>query len=313
MIKHLLLVSLFFSYYLVHAQTQTRDNAGLQGNQGATSGFFETYQPINYPAGASDWWHLLDVRHTNPNNNYAMQFSGSFFDQELYFRKTNHNPAQAWSRIPTENGGAFTVKAKSWFSHGNTSIQGYSWTDAALTTNSIEIVNNEGTVNNSSPTLAFHRYGSGGPQFRLSADGSNILYLESSGANSARSPLAYGGGPNSYFTKLHIDGALSVKGQIRSSEVKVEVGPWPDYVFEDKYTLRSLDDVAAFIKENKHLPEVPSASTVKEEGVSLGEMNSILLKKVEELTLYLLKQDSQMKEMASQILQLQQEIDTIKK
>jgi hypothetical protein len=106
---------------------------------------------------------------------------------------------------------------------------------------------------------------------------------------------------------------LSVNGNIRAKEIKVEINNWPDYVFEDKYTLRSLDDVAAFIKENKHLPEVPSASTVKEEGISLGEMNTVLLKKVEELTLYLLKQDSQMKEMASQILQLQQEIDTIKK
>jgi len=68
-------------------RTETKDNAGLQGNEGAKSGFYEASTPVNYPAGATSWWHLLDVRHSNPGNNYAMQFSGSFFDQELWFRK----------------------------------------------------------------------------------------------------------------------------------------------------------------------------------------------------------------------------------
>jgi hypothetical protein len=64
-------------------RTRNRTNAGLQGNNGATSGFFETAAPVNFPTNASSWWHLLDVRHSNTANNYAMQFSGSFFDQNL--------------------------------------------------------------------------------------------------------------------------------------------------------------------------------------------------------------------------------------
>ncbi|MBT0551021.1 hypothetical protein [Riemerella anatipestifer] len=77
--KKLLTFLSFTPFYLFVAQsnTSTRDDAGLMGNQ-AASGFFETVDPKNYPVGADLWWHLLDVRHSNPNNNYAMQFSGSF-------------------------------------------------------------------------------------------------------------------------------------------------------------------------------------------------------------------------------------------
>ena len=84
-------------------RTETRDNAGLQGNAGAQSGFFETSNPTNYPAGASSWWHLIDVRHSNNGNNFAMQLAGSFFDQRLFFRKTNNNAAQAWTEVLTNS------------------------------------------------------------------------------------------------------------------------------------------------------------------------------------------------------------------
>ena len=86
------------------SRTENRDNAGLQGNAGAKSGFFETSSATageNWPTGASSYWHLLDIRHSNPANNYAMQFAGSFYDQKLYFRKTNNNPAQPWTEILT--------------------------------------------------------------------------------------------------------------------------------------------------------------------------------------------------------------------
>lgn len=91
-------------FALAQSQTGTRNDAGITGNEGATSGFFETSVPVNYPAGASSWWHLLDVRHSNGNNNYAMQLAGSFFDQNLYFRKTNSNGAQPWFKVLTDDG-----------------------------------------------------------------------------------------------------------------------------------------------------------------------------------------------------------------
>ncbi len=82
---------------------------------------------------------------------------------------------------------------------------------------------------------------------------------------------------------------LAVNGTIRSKEVKVEAGPWPDYVFKPAYRLRPIREVEAYISQNGHLPEVPSAKEVTKEGIGLGEMNGKLLKKVEELTLYIIQ------------------------
>ncbi|HLP65864.1 hypothetical protein [Flavobacterium sp.] len=88
------------------SRTETKDNAGQMSSQ---SGFFETNVPVNYPAGATSWWHLIDTRHSNPANNYSMQIAGSFFDQELWFRKTNNSAATPWSRLLTSTSGWTTL------------------------------------------------------------------------------------------------------------------------------------------------------------------------------------------------------------
>ncbi|HMI02909.1 MAG TPA: hypothetical protein VK541_10530 [Pedobacter sp.] len=82
---------------------------------------------------------------------------------------------------------------------------------------------------------------------------------------------------------------LAVGGGIIAESVKVKPQTeWPDYVFEKGYPMLSLRELEAFIVKNKHLPEVPAAAEVKKEGLDLGEMDSKLLKKIEELTLYLI-------------------------
>jgi hypothetical protein len=86
---------------------------------------------------------------------------------------------------------------------------------------------------------------------------------------------------------------LVVAGKILAMEVKVQNVPASDYVFEPDYNLLSLDEVETFIKDNKHLPEIPSASEFKENGVGLGEMDNMLLRKVEELTLYIIQQEKE--------------------
>jgi len=88
---------------------------------------------------------------------------------------------------------------------------------------------------------------------------------------------------------------LSVKGKIAAQEVEVTTTNWPDYVFEDDYRLQPLSEVEQFVKVHKHLPEIPSAKQVEQDGVSLGEMNKLLLKKVEELTLHLIEKGKELK------------------
>jgi hypothetical protein len=83
---------------------------------------------------------------------------------------------------------------------------------------------------------------------------------------------------------------LAVKGAVRANEVIVDTG-WSDYVFDPGYRLEPLSEVAAYVKENHHLPDIPSAQEVAEKGVSVGEMQSKLLAKIEELTLRVIETD----------------------
>ena len=85
---------------------------------------------------------------------------------------------------------------------------------------------------------------------------------------------------------------LSVNGKIRAKEIKVE-SSWSDFVFKPDYHLRTLSDVESFIKENGHLPEIPSEQEVTENGIELGSISSKLLQKIEELTLYIIQQQKE--------------------
>lgn len=88
------------------------------------------------------------------------------------------------------------------------------------------------------------------------------------------------------------DYRLFVEKGILAEKVKVALAnsaDWADYVFEKDYKLKTLSEVEAFIKKNKHLPDVPSAEKVVEEGIDVAKMNALLLQKIEELTLYVIE------------------------
>lgn len=100
------------------------------------------------------------------------------------------------------------------------------------------------------------------------------------------------------------DYKLAVSGKIICEELKVKlVGnwPWPDYVFKHDYQLPSLKQVDEYIQANNHLPDMPTAKEVTENGVNVGEMNALLLKKVEELTLYLISMEKEMDQLKAKI------------
>jgi hypothetical protein len=97
---------------------------------------------------------------------------------------------------------------------------------------------------------------------------------------------------------------LTVAGTISATEVKVSTTPNSDFVFEPEYQLRPLEEVDAFIRENKHLPDIPSAAEFKENGVGLGEMDNMLLQKIEELTLYVIEQGKKLEAQDKEIAEL---------
>jgi hypothetical protein len=88
---------------------------------------------------------------------------------------------------------------------------------------------------------------------------------------------------------VHNDAMLMVDGKILSKSVYVTIKHWPDYVFNSDYVLPSLKDVEQYYLKYKHLPNIPSETEIMEKGFDLGEMNKILLQKIEELTIYVVE------------------------
>ncbi|MCD4723684.1 MAG: hypothetical protein K8R63_02490 [Bacteroidales bacterium] len=86
-------------------------------------------------------------------------------------------------------------------------------------------------------------------------------------------------------------GETFIANKLWAQEVEVVADVWSDFVFSESYKLRPLKEVEGFILENKHLPDVPSEKEIKEDGLNLGEMDAILLQKIEELTLYIIEQE----------------------
>lgn len=106
--------------------------------------------------------------------------------------------------------------------------------------------------------------------------------------------------------------ALSVNGAVRAQSIKVETANWPDFVFKPDYKLLSLAEVKLYIQRNRHLPDVPSAATIANEGTDLGEMNRILLKKVEELTLHLIKKEEEIKDIQRSNASIKRSLDQLR-
>jgi hypothetical protein len=103
---------------------------------------------------------------------------------------------------------------------------------------------------------------------------------------------------------------LAVKGKIRAEEIKVETG-WADYVFKEGYNLPTLEEVEKYIKERGHLINIPSAKEVEANGVELGEMNKLLLEKIEELTLYTLQQQKEINKYQTDMVLLNKKLEAM--
>lgn len=360
-----------------NSRTDNRDDAGLQGNNGAVSGFFQTINPLNYPAGASGWWHLLDVRHSNPASNLAMQFAGSSYDQNLYFRKTIENPLTPWSRVlletngkvgigttspvaPLDVNGYFLLRALSGGAALNVSnladqdlqihitapgaSDKYSFigpstpTSLVLGSGDVERVRITNTgdfgIGTTNPQSKLDVSGSGSFNINLKVNGriqtgdannqggiwldrANSLFVGQLGANligfynNSEWRMVVDNTGNVGIGTTNPQAKLAVNGDISSKKIKVTQVGWPDYVFEPTYKLWPLPKLEAFVNTYKHLPEVPSADEIEKNGLDVGENQTILLKKVEELTLYLIEQDKQQALTKEIILRLNKQIETM--
>ena len=114
-------------------------------------------------------------------------------------------------------------------------------------------------------------------------------------------------------TKTTYGYALAVNGTAIFTKAKVKTaGTWPDYVFKPDYALPDLKDLERYLKEHQHLPDIASEKTVQREGIDIAEQQAALLKKVEELTLYLIQQNKKIEAQQKEIDKLKARIKTQK-
>jgi hypothetical protein len=172
-----------------------------------------------------------------------------------------------------DNGNLFQVNGNSWFG-GNVGL---------------------GT---SSPTAQFHTTGS--VRFAGLTQDSILTHVLVSDANGnlyyrSASSLAATDFPHS---------SLAVNDTIKAKNLTLHPSRWADYVFDSSYRLPALSEIKTYIRHEHHLPGVLSAAEVEKSGIDVGENQAVLLKKVEELTLYVIRQDEEIKKMKIEIAEL---------
>jgi len=102
-------------------------------------------------------------------------------------------------------------------------------------------------------------------------------------------------GEGTWAKLVHSKGDHAVDGKLTAKEIEIKINTGADFVFEPDYQLKPLSEVETFVKENRHLPEVPSEKQMQEDGLNVNDMQIKLLQKIEELTLYVIEQDKKIK------------------
>ena len=162
---------------------------------------------------------------------------------------------------------------------GLTAASTYSFTITAL-----DATGNESPLSNNVSVTTDSSSGGGGESSVWTESGSTASYSGDVAIGASTVPSGY---------------RLAVDGNIRTREIRVDQDSWPDYVFEAGYDLPSLEEIQEYINKNGHLPNIPSAKEVETNGADLGEMDRLLLEKIEQLTLFAIQQ--------KQVLEQQQE------
>jgi len=233
---------------------------------------------FSYATAGTPWNGAL-ISFGGAVNNYDCQINSDYQKNRISFRTRNgdYNVWNPWNEIPT-------ILGDNNFS-GNQNIAGSLGISTSVLTSPLTVGEFHGV--------------------KLSVGGTtwiskNILYTSwISGIGDFTEIDVVGKYANNAFIRLiengnvgigatNPDSKLTVAGKIHAQEVKVTVraGEVPDYVFANDYKLKSLKEVEDYIKLNSHLPEIPSAMEIEKNGLMLAEMNLMLLKKIEELTLY---------------------------
>ncbi|MBO9675436.1 MAG: hypothetical protein J7577_18450 [Sphingobacteriaceae bacterium] len=294
---------------------------------------FNAQTQTNAPT-SSDWYHIIEMQHDH-GNNWIGQIGLGYFTDGLYYRQQYQSTWGNWHTVATQD----------W-------VQGKLNNLSSVRVLSSGANLNDGNNNNTNSNLIIEAQTGGrfedkgsSLEFVIPANtaGDNpwgqgrIITVAGNGGNgnatgkmilgTRRMFDKYGNGQQWFYgDDIVIDGVgnigmgtlsprekLSVNGNIRAREIKVEATNWPDYVFEEGYKVGTLQELESYIKINKHLPDMPGAKEIEDKGVALGEIVKMQQKKIEELTLFLIEHEHRMKEQAKILVRQKKEISQFKK
>ena len=130
-----------------------------------------------------------------------------------------------------------------------------------------------------------------------------ILFMSNNDMD-GRSYIKFGDAGHGLWFSILNNKKVRIDGEVIAKRITVKTDVWADDVFDANYSLMTLPEIESYIKQHNHLPDVPCAEEVIEEGINVSEMNAILLRKVEELTLHLIEQNKRIDAQEKQIEEL---------
>ncbi len=139
----------------------------------------------------------------------------------------------------------------------------------------------------------------------------NIIIAQPNDNNDGKTFVGFQDATRGIWIKFLNNGIAKFDGKIHAKEIEVKANVWADYVFKKDYQLKSLEEVAKHIENKGHLPNIPSAEEVLKNGINVAEMDAKLLEKIEELTLYSIEQNKQLKVQSEEIKELKAQVQQL--
>ncbi|WP_299257428.1 hypothetical protein [uncultured Aquimarina sp.] len=315
--KIILIISLFGIFSLINAQEYVESKTSIPSNNannaiGEKNAIWRNNQiapPIenNFP-NSQNWWSIFQTQFNDTR--YDAQLAFGLNREDLWLRYNFNGNWKNWKKIILSDYNGNVGIGTTTTSNGILTVNGDSYSTMRL----------ENDTPNREASIRFRsKSNSGGTlhsDISLYATGNNQGYLgfkvpHNNTVNNGYDMIINHSGNVGIGTTNPESWRLAVNGKIRAKEIKVETG-WSDFVFFDDYQLPTLQEVENHIKENGHLKDIPSAKEVEENGIFLGQMDSKLLQKIEELTLYTIAQEKKMNIQNAKIEKLEKENQELK-